>query len=210
MSHTVRTQLSFCSFLIVALLLMLFGLRLDAVPAVPPKEVRNSIGMKLVLIPAGKFMMGSPKDEKDREQDEDQHEVEITKDFYLGVYTVTQAEYEKVMGNNPSRFSAKGDGKDKVKDMDTSRFPVENVSWDDAVVFCRSCRNWRRKRRRSGFIVCRPKPSGNMPAGPGPKRSSTMAIRCRPSRPTVMATTRMEEPIRGRSWRTAKVGSYAA
>ena len=137
MSHTVRTQLSFCSFLIVALLLMLLGLRLDAVPAIPPQEVTNSIGMKLVLIPAGKFMMGSPKDEKDREQDEDQHEVEITKDFYLGVYTVTQAEYEKVMGNNPSRFSAKGDGKDKVKDMDTSRFPVENVSWDDAVVFCK-------------------------------------------------------------------------
>ena len=70
-------------------------------------------------------------------RNEEQHEVSITKPFYLGVYVVTQAEYEKVMGNNPSWFSAKGDGKDKVKDMDTGQFPVEKVSWDDAVAFCK-------------------------------------------------------------------------
>ena len=106
-----------------------------AEPAAPPKEITNSIGMKLVLIPAGKFLMGSPKDEKERDPDEEQHEVSITKPFYLGVYEVTQAEYEKVMGKNPSWFSAKGEG--KVKDMDTSRFPVERVSWDNAVAFCK-------------------------------------------------------------------------
>ncbi len=118
----------------LALLLMV---SLGAEPAAPPKEVTNSIGMKLALIPAGKFLMGSPKDEKDRLLAEEQHEVSITKPFYLGVYEVTQAEYEKVMENNPSCFSANGDGKYSVNDMDTSRFPVENVSWDDAVAFCK-------------------------------------------------------------------------
>ena len=93
--------------------------------------------MKLMLIPAGKFIMGSPKDEKERSSAEEQHEVSITKPFYLGVYVVTQAEYEKVMGNNPSYFSAKGGGKASVKDMDTGQFPVEQVSWDDAVAFCK-------------------------------------------------------------------------
>ena len=121
----------------VGVLVMLPGISLAAEPAAQPKEITNSIGMKLVLIPAGKFLMGSPKDEKERWPDEEQHEVSITKPFYLGVYVVTQAEYEKVMGNNPSYFSAKGDGKDSVKDMDTGQFPVEAVSWDDAVAFCK-------------------------------------------------------------------------
>ena len=135
-------------FIGVGVLVMLFGIgcggKRVASPrnetnssAAQPKEITNSIGMKLVLIPAGKFLMGSPKDEKDRRDDEEQHEVSITKPFYLGVYVVTQAEYEKVMGNNPSYFSTKGAGKDKVKDMDTGQFPVETVSWDDAVAFCK-------------------------------------------------------------------------
>jgi formylglycine-generating enzyme required for sulfatase activity/predicted Ser/Thr protein kinase len=98
--------------------------------------ITNSIGMKLTYIPPGTFSMGSPKDEKDRSEDEEQHEVEITKGFYLGVYEVTQGEYEKVMGANPSYFSSKGDGKTKVAGVDTSRFPVESVSYEDAVKFC--------------------------------------------------------------------------
>jgi formylglycine-generating enzyme required for sulfatase activity len=112
----------------------------------------NSIGMKLVAIDPGKFMMGSSKEEQDavlqligddekKEAEswlrgEQQHEVEITKAYYLGCYEVTQAQYQKVMGNNPSHFSATGEGKDKVKDQDTGGFPVEMVSWHDAVKFC--------------------------------------------------------------------------
>ncbi len=107
-----------------------------AEPTEPPKEITNAIGVKLALIPAGKFLMGSPKDERERLLHEEQHEVSITKPFYLDVYEVTQTEYEKVMGNNPSYFSPRGYGKDSVKDMDTGQFPVENVSWDDAVAFC--------------------------------------------------------------------------
>ena len=68
----------------------------------------NSIGMPLVLIPAGEFMMGSAASEKDRDDDEGpQHSVRITKPFYLGVYEVTQKEYEAVMGSNPSTSRAR-------------------------------------------------------------------------------------------------------
>lgn len=106
-------------------------------PGSPAKTITNSFGMKLVLIPAGKFMMGSPETEEGRKVDEGpQHEVEITKSFYMGVYEVTQEEYEKVMGKNPSWFSVNGEGKDKVKGLETRRFPVEYVSWEDAIKFC--------------------------------------------------------------------------
>ncbi|MCY2926365.1 MAG: formylglycine-generating enzyme family protein, partial [Planctomycetota bacterium] len=96
----------------------------------PPKELTldlgNKVTMKLVLIPAGKFMMGSPETEKDRQPDEGpQHEVTISKPFYMGVYEVTQAQYEAVMGTNPSAFKG-------------SENPVEQVSWDDAVEFCKA------------------------------------------------------------------------
>src|SRR5262249_14559376 len=115
--------------------------------------ITNSIGMKLVLIPKGKFRMGSPKAEKKRSADEKQHEVEITRPFYMGVYEVTQEEFKKVMGYNPSYFSADGKGKpgvtysytkpgggkDKVKGVPggTGRFPVENVTYEEAVEFCK-------------------------------------------------------------------------
>jgi hypothetical protein len=64
------------------------------------------------------------------------HRVRITKAFWLGTYDVTQGEYLRVMGTNPSEFSASGKGKDRVAAEDTKRFPVEAVSWDDANEFC--------------------------------------------------------------------------
>jgi formylglycine-generating enzyme required for sulfatase activity len=104
------------------------------------KEVENSIGMKLVRIPKGTFTMGSPADEVWRDPfagSEQQHEVEITKDFWMGVHEVTQAQYQKIMGKNPSSFSASGSGQGRVKGMDTGDFPVESVSYENAVEFCR-------------------------------------------------------------------------
>ena len=65
------------------------------------------------------------------------HHVRITRAFYLGMYPVTQKEWEKVMGTNPSEFSATGNGKDKVARQESNRFPVEMVSWDDCIEFCR-------------------------------------------------------------------------
>ena len=106
-------------------------------PKLPPKEVANSIGLKLVHIPAGKFVMGMPKTEKILYANEAEHEVEITNAFYMGAFEVTQEQYEKVMGNNPSWFSPNGSGKDKVKGMDTQSFPVEEVEWAKAVEFCK-------------------------------------------------------------------------
>lgn len=97
----------------------------------------NSVGMKFAWIPAGKFMMGSPDHKTSRYKDEPLHEVHLTRGFYMGVHEVTQGEFERVMGRNPSYFSATGGGKDKVKGMETGRFPVEQVSWQDAEEFCR-------------------------------------------------------------------------
>ena len=81
----------------------------------------NSIGMKMRLIPAGSFMMGS---KNGFNNEKPTHKVTITKPFYIGMCPVTQAEYETVMGTNPSFF--KGDNR-----------PAEEVSWYDAKEFCR-------------------------------------------------------------------------
>jgi formylglycine-generating enzyme required for sulfatase activity len=87
--------------------------------------------MKLVLVPKGTFMMGSPESDVNRQKNETQHEVTISKDFYLGVHEVTQAQYEKVIGKNPSHFQG------AVVSNENADLPVENVSWDDAVEFCK-------------------------------------------------------------------------
>src|SRR5262249_7915713 len=101
--------------------------------------------LKMARIPdKGKtFWMGSPKGEKDRNPFEDkfdaeeQHEVEFSRDYWLGVTEVTQAHYRAIMNDNPSYFHKGGDGAEKVKDLNTDDFPVENVSHDQAREFCR-------------------------------------------------------------------------
>jgi formylglycine-generating enzyme required for sulfatase activity len=85
--------------------------------------VENAIGMRLVRIEPAAFIMGSPSDEPGRSDGERSHVVTITQPFYIGVYEVTQAEYESVMGKNPSK--EKG-----------PRLPVDHISWLDAVAFC--------------------------------------------------------------------------
>jgi len=113
----------------------------NATPGLPPvkstpTKITNSIGMQLVLIPKGSFRMGSPRSEPDRFDNEEQHEVDVEDPFYLGSFEVTQAQFEKVMKANPSFFSPAGAGREKVKDQDAGRLPVENVSWRQAVDFC--------------------------------------------------------------------------
>jgi formylglycine-generating enzyme required for sulfatase activity len=87
-------------------------------------DLGNGVNLEMVLIPAGTFMMGSPESEARRYSRETQHQVTVSKPFYLGKYLVTQAQWQQVMGNNPSHF--KGD----------KLLPVENVSWDDTQAFC--------------------------------------------------------------------------
>ncbi len=110
-----RTAL-LCTLLLAALSSPVFGQQL--------KAITNSIGMKLVLIHAGSFTMGSPDDEVGRLRNETSHEVTLTKSYYLGTYEVTQDQYGKVMGKNPSKFTG-------------AKNPVDMVSWDDAVSFCK-------------------------------------------------------------------------
>jgi formylglycine-generating enzyme required for sulfatase activity len=83
---------------------------------------RNSLGIEFVLVPAGKFMMGSDKGADDEKP---VHEAHLSMPFYLGKYEVTQGQWQAVMGNNPSRF--KGD----------ANLPVEHVTWEDVQAFIR-------------------------------------------------------------------------
>jgi formylglycine-generating enzyme required for sulfatase activity len=85
-------------------------------------EIAAGVKMEFVLVPPGKFRMGSP--DGDRFDQETLHEVTLTEPFYLGKYEVTQAQYETLTGSNPSKFK----GSDK---------PVENLSWEDADRYCR-------------------------------------------------------------------------
>jgi len=105
-----------------------------------PHEFTNSIGMVFKRIPKGDFLMGSPESEVDSSgkhaADEKQHRVSITRDFYLGQDEVTQAQFERIMGFNPSYFSASGKRSDRVVGINTSLLPVENVSWFEAVSYC--------------------------------------------------------------------------
>ncbi len=102
------------------------------------RVITNTIGMKLAFAPAGAFSMGSSDASGDERADEGpQHPVKITKPFYIGIYEVTQAEYRKVMGANPSYFSSEGKGKAGVIGLDTDQFPVERVKGNEADDFCR-------------------------------------------------------------------------
>jgi formylglycine-generating enzyme required for sulfatase activity len=82
-------------------------------------EVAAGVKMTFVLIPPGKFRMGSPVEERERSDDERLHEVTLTEPFYLGKTEVTQAQYEALIGKNPSQFK----GADR---------PVEKVTWEEA------------------------------------------------------------------------------
>ena len=96
----------------------------DLPPARLVLDLGSSVRMKLVLVPAGTFTMGSAPDERDREPDEGPaRKVTITKPFYMQACEVTQKQYETVMGKNTSRFKG-------------SRRPVEGIWWSDAVEFC--------------------------------------------------------------------------
>lgn len=98
-------------------------------------------GLALTLqpIPAGSFMMGSPVSEIGHREDETAHAVTLTKSFWLGRTPVTQAQYEAVMGANPARFKG-------------ADFPVETVSWEEAMAFCRR-------------LTERERAAGRLPAG---------------------------------------------
>ena len=112
---------------VVVVAAMLFCMPVFA-QGVKLKSVTNSIGMELIEIPAGKFTMGSPEDEKDHQEGEAQVRGTLTKSFGLGKTEVTQGQWKSVMGTEP--WDRKGDVK---ADKDC---PANYVSWDDATEFC--------------------------------------------------------------------------
>ena len=97
----------------------------------PAADFTNSIGMAFQLIPSGTFVMGSPTDEPDWEDNEFQHEVRISDDFYLGVTEVTQGQWKSVMGTEPWNFALLGRGMG-LKEGDN--YPASCVTWDDALL----------------------------------------------------------------------------
>ena len=96
----------------------------------------KTLGLTMAVIEAGEFEMGSPGSEIGRRFDETLHPVRITTSFLLGSYEVTQAEYQRVTKTNPSGFRAGGSSGGWVIGEDTTRFPVEKVTWFDAIQFC--------------------------------------------------------------------------
>lgn len=113
----------------------------------------NSIGIKLRLIPPGEFLMGGdqPVDEVNRiavaggafddaqklyAREHPRHQVRISRPFYLCETEITQAHYQSVCKTNPSTFTKRGEGKNKIVGLNTDLLPVDNVSWFEAIEFC--------------------------------------------------------------------------
>ncbi|MEG4501728.1 bifunctional serine/threonine-protein kinase/formylglycine-generating enzyme family protein [Microcoleus sp. F10-C6] len=88
------------------------------------ENIGNGITLDMVAIPGGCFVMGSPNTEAGRDSDEGPQRTVNIAPFFMGRYEVTQEQYQAVMGNNPSSFKG-------------AKRPVEEVSWDGAVEFCR-------------------------------------------------------------------------
>lgn len=121
-----------------------------------PVEYTNSIGMKFRLIPPGEFLMGGTPEEIDAALEADltpfngdfnwwsaclrsegpRHRVRLTRPFYLGAHEVTQQQYQEIIGENPSENSPTGSNRERVAGLETANFPVEFLSWHDAVQFC--------------------------------------------------------------------------
>jgi formylglycine-generating enzyme required for sulfatase activity len=101
-----------------------------------PREVTNSIGMKLRRIPAGTYLRGAtPGDTDAFDFEKPQREITISRPFLVGVYEVTQGEWVKVMGAERNKSMFKG----------SDQLPVENVSWWEAVEFCNKLSERERK-----------------------------------------------------------------
>jgi formylglycine-generating enzyme required for sulfatase activity len=130
----------------------------------------NSVGLDMVLVPPGRVRLGT-------------REVEVSQPFYISVSVVTQEQYQRVMGVNPSWFSATGAGKDQVRGCETARFPVESVSWFDAFAFCEKLSNLAGE-KKAGRVYrlpseaeweCACSPEEDAEPGGGPRRTQPVS-----------------------------------
>lgn len=122
---------------------------------IPPKKLlTNSIGMRFVCIGPGEFVMGSTAEvvanqeqlAKDRHDDNyleavkrelPLHRVRISRAFYFGVYEVTQGEFQRVMGFNPSSVGNKAEKAEQRAGRQADRAPADSMTYDEAIGFCR-------------------------------------------------------------------------
>jgi WD40 repeat protein/formylglycine-generating enzyme required for sulfatase activity len=174
-------------------------------PAAPlPRRYKNKLGMEFALIPRGKSWLGGgagrPGDRV----------VEFKHDFYLGVYELTQEEWQKVTGTNPSGISRHGPGKHAVKDVsdeDLKRFPVEMVSWEMVQLFLEALNQ---KEKELGWIYRLPTEDEWKYAcrgGPNPNRFES-AYEWYFDKPTNEAPNTSQLNFWGHFKRTCKVGQY--
>ncbi|PHK31322.1 serine/threonine protein kinase, partial [Nostoc linckia z15] len=111
------------------------------------EDLGNGVILEMVSIPGGTFIMGSP-DNKGKANERPQHQVTV-REFLMGKYQITQAQYEAIMGNNPAYFRTNGANR-----------PVENVSWKNALEFCQKLsqktkRNYRLPSEAEWEYACR-------------------------------------------------------
>ncbi len=130
-------------------LVVALGGALSAVGAPAPergKAKEGPLGMKFVSLPKGTFYMGW------NGQKGSAKKTEIKEDFEIAVHTVTQGQWQDVMGKNPSYFSRAGGGKEEVKDIkdeELKLFPVESVSWNDVQEFTKKLNE---KEKGRGYV----------------------------------------------------------
>jgi formylglycine-generating enzyme required for sulfatase activity len=163
---------------LVALLLAQLGQReqpRQPPPSNPPvlaKEIENkTLGMKLVLIPTGKFTMGSRKADPNHSDNEDVHEVEITKPFYMGKFEVTKGEFAKFVKATGYETDAEQVGTTHTwRQAETDLHPVAYVSWNDGVAFCdwltqKEGKTYRLPTEAEWEYCCRAKTKTNLHSG---------------------------------------------
>ncbi len=158
-----------------------------------PVPLTEDHSLNMVYVPGGSFMIGSPRKEDDRKSDEGPQQMINVNNFYISKYEITQAQWQAVLGFNPSHFKDLG-----------GNYPVENVSWLDCQRFCgmlseRTGRNYRLPTEAEWEYACRGRTLTPFSFGP-----------------TIMPTIANYDgrfpygvaPPSGRSLHTTPVGSY--
>jgi formylglycine-generating enzyme required for sulfatase activity len=148
------------------------------------------LSMEMLWVKPGTFEMGSPSSEKDRYDDETPHAVTLTQGFYLGKHEVTQSQWEKVMGSNPSYFKG-------------ANRPVGKVSWTEVTAFCDK-------------LTASERAAGRLPAGTTYQlpTEAQWEYACRAGTKTAFSSgaslTSGQANIRGGPGKTTDVGKYPA
>jgi len=134
-SKAMPKVVGFCVLLLILVLCSACGSEAKRLQSLPT-EITNSLGMRFKLAKPGKFMMGSPPSYEAIDGSHPQHQVRISKPFYMGAYEVTQDQFFKIMELQSSHFCTTGVGARQVEGLNTDDFPVDRVTWEEAVEFC--------------------------------------------------------------------------